>query len=914
MTVSNTVTSTTGAWDTTSNYTLVVTFDWQEATDIECWVQDRSTTPYTLTQLVKDTATYPTVNAAKFNFDTSTSTVIIGTDHRNDADKRIYARRSLPLTQPVDFVETSAFPAADHEEQMDKMAMILQDHDLDISKKIGMSNGTAFSGTPTFPEAVASSFVRWNSGATDLEAVTSANAGFTAADVANVPSGNLAATDVQTALDELQTDIDTRATSSALTSHTSNTSNPHSVAHSQLADKGTNDHSQIDSHIASTSNPHSVTASQVGNNSAQWNANKIKDVTVDDSAIADGKALVYDGASGDLQYKNSPVVFPTLGTARQVLAVNSGATDIEYTDNLAADDLQFDAALGAAPSYAEGLAYYDPDEKTLAVYNDVSGMKLLLGQQHVVKFVNKTGAQLDEGTVVYVNGAQGNRATVAKAKADLLTTAEPTIGIICHANVAINATGYAISRGLCHGLDTSGYSEGDTLYLSAATAGALTTTRPDDPNFVIRIGVVTKVHASDGHILVCVEKLNDYTRQKKFDGIEDKSKFSMSYDASTRVFTVTCASGAAIWVSGTRYTPTTESLAAHAGSTGKYYVYYDSSGVLTLSATVWDLSLGLAPVCMFYYLHNANPALAKAILLDERHPAQTGFPNQVHKYLHENFGTQLHSGGVISGYTLDNANSSYAISAAQLDDEDLETDMDAHTDGTALRVFYLEGTSGAPTWNWDSTDLYGVLGDGTDIYYNQLSGGNWLRTAITSNNRWVNYYPIALPLYGEATGAAFSLITDRWSVIMGQAVHTSLASAQAETPANLANVTGLSAELVLFARIIYKRVGAGGYYQNAYIDEDPTYYETNAASLSVSLAAAASVNKFEDDITWAGETTQDITVSATITDARNAIWQLTDAGNDYENILCSIKCPSASTVRITFDTAQTGTYRLIGLE
>ena len=37
--------------------------------------------------------------------------------------------------------------------------------------------------------------------------------------ISNVPSGNLAATDVQTALDELQTDIDTRALDADLTNH-----------------------------------------------------------------------------------------------------------------------------------------------------------------------------------------------------------------------------------------------------------------------------------------------------------------------------------------------------------------------------------------------------------------------------------------------------------------------------------------------------------------------------------------------------------------------------------------------------------------------------------------------------------------------------------------------------------------------
>lgn len=47
--------------------------------------------------------------------------------------------------------------------------------------------------------------------------------------ISNVPSGNLAATDVQAALNELQSDIDTRATSSALTTHTGASSGVHGV-------------------------------------------------------------------------------------------------------------------------------------------------------------------------------------------------------------------------------------------------------------------------------------------------------------------------------------------------------------------------------------------------------------------------------------------------------------------------------------------------------------------------------------------------------------------------------------------------------------------------------------------------------------------------------------------------------------
>jgi hypothetical protein len=52
----------------------------------------------------------------------------------------------------------------------------------------------------------------------------------TASNVTNVPAGNLAATTVQAALDELQTDIDTRATSSALTAHIGSGTDAHDAS------------------------------------------------------------------------------------------------------------------------------------------------------------------------------------------------------------------------------------------------------------------------------------------------------------------------------------------------------------------------------------------------------------------------------------------------------------------------------------------------------------------------------------------------------------------------------------------------------------------------------------------------------------------------------------------------------------
>jgi len=78
----------------------------------------------------------------------------------------------------------------------------------------------------------------------------------------------------------------------------------------------------------------------------------------------------------------------------------------------------------------------------------------------------------------------------------------------------------------------------------------------------------------------------------------------------------------------------------------------------------------------------------------------------------------------------------------------------------------------------------------------------------------------------------------------------------------------------------------------------------------------AGVSKFISDTSWNGtDTTKDIVVSSTITDARNALWQLCDNSNDFERVYCVIKAISATTVRVEVTPAlPAGSWRLIGIE
>lgn len=78
----------------------------------------------------------------------------------------------------------------------------------------------------------------------------------------------------------------------------------------------------------------------------------------------------------------------------------------------------------------------------------------------------------------------------------------------------------------------------------------------------------------------------------------------------------------------------------------------------------------------------------------------------------------------------------------------------------------------------------------------------------------------------------------------------------------------------------------------------------------------SSPGKYQSDTSWNGsDTTKTVTVSATISDARNALWQLADNANSFDRIYCQIQAISATQVTITVEAAlAAGSYRLLGIE
>lgn len=162
----------------------------------------------------------------------------------------------------------------------------------------------------------------------------------------------------------------------------------------------------------------------------------------------------------------------------------------------------FDTDAGT-PTYNEGTLYWDNTDHTLAIQTEVNGVTLQVGQEQFVRVLNKTGSTIADGSVVYINGSQGQRPTIAKAIATS-PLADKVIGLVTY-DIADNAEGYVTVNGLVRGQNTNSWNEGDELFISATTAGALTNVAPTAPNHAIRIGIVSYKNPSHGVILVAIQ-------------------------------------------------------------------------------------------------------------------------------------------------------------------------------------------------------------------------------------------------------------------------------------------------------------------------------------------------------------------------------------------------------------------------
>jgi hypothetical protein len=181
------------------------------------------------------------------------------------------------------------------------------------------------------------------------------------------------------------------------------------------------------------------------------------------------------------------------------------------TYGLISDFIQFNLAPTLIPTTAGTMAWNAADG-TADLKMGGGNVTLQVGQEELVRVVNKTGVNLLEANyqAVRISGAQGNRLKVALAKADNDANSADTIGLVTE-TINNNLEGFVTAVGLVRNIDTTGdlqtetWADGDSLYLSATTAGKITNIKPVAPKHGVRLGYVVSAHKTQGQIYVKVD-------------------------------------------------------------------------------------------------------------------------------------------------------------------------------------------------------------------------------------------------------------------------------------------------------------------------------------------------------------------------------------------------------------------------
>ena len=294
------------------------------------------------------------------------------------------------------------------------------------------------------------------------------------------------------------------------------------------------------------------------------------------------------------------------------------------------------------------------------------------------------------------------------------------------------------------------------------------------------------------------------TDTKEPDGFVNRSDSTISFDDSSRIFTIAPTGVSySIYNNGVKVVKSSSESVTLPDTTALYYIHFDKSdNSLSYKTTAYNFITDI-PIAHIYYNADDNKAVYFG---EERHGIV--MDSATHKYLHTVFGTQYINGLSISNYitsgdgSLD-SDATIAIGDGLIYDEDIDVNI-THSDTPSnpfeqvlypvavIPVYYKVGSSGVWT---DSTATNFPVKVDTTIQYNLNSAGTWSasNSDAPNNNRFIASWICA-------TSQEHAPII----AIMGQRIDSSLEQATSNNSWGDLNLNGLPVvELRPLYRLIY---------------------------------------------------------------------------------------------------------------
>jgi hypothetical protein len=194
------------------------------------------------------------------------------------------------------------------------------------------------------------------------------------------------------------------------------------------------------------------------------------------------------------------------------------------------------------PPAARVFMWYDEGEQIFKIKRDDGVAEPLIGGSIVTNTTtlkclvrNITGATIPKKSAVYINGASGNRPTINYSQANSESTSSKTFGL-AESDILHNGVGYVVVEGQLNNINTSMFTEGQLLYLSATEPGGLTTTKPVSPDHLVFVGYVVRAHPTEGIIEVKIQ--NGFELEEIHDVLIDSptNGQALVYDAATSLW------------------------------------------------------------------------------------------------------------------------------------------------------------------------------------------------------------------------------------------------------------------------------------------------------------------------------------------------------------------------------------------
>ena len=282
-------------------------------------------------------------------------------------------------------------------------------------------------------------------------------------------------------------------------------------------------------------------------------------------------------------------------------------------------------------------------------------------------------------------------------------------------------------------------------------------------------------------------------------GIANKSDSVISFNNSTRTFTIAPASTSFdIYSKGNKFTYTTGQTVTIPNTTGIYYIYFDTAGVLQYKTSFFNFE---TETMVSYVYWNATSGSA-TFVADERHGITLDW--QSHEYLHRTRGAALASGFSISNYVIGgngslNSHAQIDLSGGTFFDEDLQVDITHNNSPVAdtwqqdlqgparIPVFYLDGNN---EWKIDAPTDFPLKQGTSRPRYNYWNGSTWTTTDV-DNNKYATSWIIA------TNNINYPIIA-----VIGQSQNDTLGDAEGTSYASLS----LPSFPVVEYRLLYKLV------------------------------------------------------------------------------------------------------------